>query len=331
MAHQAGAVVLDVLLVQDVAADLAAPLDGLHLAAQLREFLLLLLPLELEQPGLQDLQGDLLVLVLAARVLAGHDDPGGQVHDPHRAVRGVHALTAVPLAAEHVDAQVLGLDLDLHGVVHLGHDLHPGERGVPPPRGVKGRGADQAVHPALHREEAVRVLPAHDDLRVIDPGLRAGRDVHHLHAKAQPVREPPVHPQEHLRPVAGLRAPRARLDRENSVLLRVGKGQERLVVERLELFLGFLELAHKGLALLRVELVPQLRQPLEVGLEGAVGLDRAAEPRGLLADAPGALSVVPEVRVVQLGLEIGQAAFLAGDVKDTPLGRRVALRAPSRP
>src|SRR5690606_38829204 len=74
VAHGAGAVVLDVLLVEHVAADLGAPLDGLLLAARLHLLLEAPLLLALEEARAQHRHGLLAVLDLRLAVLAGHDD-----------------------------------------------------------------------------------------------------------------------------------------------------------------------------------------------------------------------------------------------------------------
>src|SRR5690606_63315 len=79
---------------QHVAADLAAEVDVLRLAADRRELRFALLPLEVEQLRLEHLHRTLAVLVLAALVLAGHDDAGREVRDAHRGVGLVDVLAA---------------------------------------------------------------------------------------------------------------------------------------------------------------------------------------------------------------------------------------------
>src|SRR5690554_2324679 len=92
-----GAVILDVLLVQHVAADLRAPLDRLLVAPGLQLFVkpgaLLALPEAAAQHGHRLLA----VLDLRLAVLAGHDDLVGSPaapHEPHGGVRGVDRLPA---------------------------------------------------------------------------------------------------------------------------------------------------------------------------------------------------------------------------------------------
>ena len=45
--------------------------------------------------------------------------PGGYVSEPHGRLGPVHVLSASARCAEHVDAHVVGLHVDLHIFVHL--------------------------------------------------------------------------------------------------------------------------------------------------------------------------------------------------------------------
>src|ERR687889_218865 len=84
---RSGAVVFYHLVgVEDVGADLAAPLDVRPLAFQGGELLLALLPFEFEEARPQDLHRHLAVLVLAALVLALDNGARGEVRDPDRRV-----------------------------------------------------------------------------------------------------------------------------------------------------------------------------------------------------------------------------------------------------
>src|SRR6059058_5954739 len=65
------------------------------------------------QPSPQDLECLYLVLELGLLVLALNHEIGREVGDPHRAVRGVDALATRARGAEHIDPQVLLLDLDV--------------------------------------------------------------------------------------------------------------------------------------------------------------------------------------------------------------------------
>ena len=106
---------------------------------------MLLLPLKLHQPRLQDLHRRDPVLVLGALVLALHDDVGGQVRDAHRAVGLVDVLAARPRRPVGVHLEVLLVHLDLDGVVDDRGDRDRGEAGVPAPPRVERADAHQAV------------------------------------------------------------------------------------------------------------------------------------------------------------------------------------------
>src|SRR5712691_2359369 len=93
-------VIRDAVLREVVRADLGRAVRFL-----LREHLV-------EQPRPQHFQRLDLVLQLALLVLALHDEARGEVRDADGAVGGVHALAPRTLGAEHVDPEVLLLQLD---------------------------------------------------------------------------------------------------------------------------------------------------------------------------------------------------------------------------
>src|SRR5215212_8999885 len=126
----ADTVVGDASLREVVRTDLRRAVAGADL--RLTEGAFLLGPfahLALQEPGLEDPHGLLLVLELALLVLAGHDQARWSVGDPDRRVRGVHTLAAWTAGAVHVDLEVSRVDLDLH-VLGLGQDGHRRRRGV---------------------------------------------------------------------------------------------------------------------------------------------------------------------------------------------------------
>src|SRR5512142_453135 len=111
----AGAHVLDVLVrVEDIVPDLGSP-GAAAVAPQRVHLLRVLLPPPLEQLGLEHGHGRGPVLDLAAFVLAGDHDPGGDVGDPDGGVRGVDPLAAGPAGAEHVDPDLVVADVDVVG------------------------------------------------------------------------------------------------------------------------------------------------------------------------------------------------------------------------
>ena len=149
-------VIGDPALGKVVGADPLAALAGADLAPPVRRDgggLLLLRPLE--QPGLEHAQGLRPVLDLRALVLAGHDQAGGQVREPHRRVGGVDALAARAGGAVDVDPHVLLVHLDVD-VLGLRQHRHRHRRGVDAPARLGGGHALHAVHAALELEPAPR-------------------------------------------------------------------------------------------------------------------------------------------------------------------------------
>ena len=133
----------------------------------------LLLQLVLVQPRAQDAHRLLAVLVLRALVLAGGDDPGRNVRDPHRRIRRIDVLPAFAAGAISVGANVFGLDVDLDALVDFRRDEHAGERGVPALGLVEGRNAHQAVHADLADQQPVSVLAVDPEGRRLDARLVA--------------------------------------------------------------------------------------------------------------------------------------------------------------
>src|SRR5437870_6469606 len=116
------AMIRDPVLGEVVRANLRGAVTGADLGAPLASPGGFLLGDHLvEQARAQHVQRLDLVLELALLVLALHDEAAREMRDPDGAVGGVDALAARPLRAEHVDPQVLVVDLhvDLFG---LGED-----------------------------------------------------------------------------------------------------------------------------------------------------------------------------------------------------------------
>src|SRR5205823_10012750 len=120
------AVIGDAILGEVVGPDLGRAITGAHLRPPLAGTGGLLLGDHLvEQPGAQYLERLDLVLQLALLVLALDHEIRGQVGDAYGAIGGVDALTARSLGAEHVDPEVLLLDLDVD-LLGLGEHGHGG-------------------------------------------------------------------------------------------------------------------------------------------------------------------------------------------------------------
>ena len=212
------AVVLDPLVgVEEVAADLRSPGDFLDLAALLGQLFGPFALLQLDQLRAQQLHRHRLVLGLRALVLALHDDPGRDVGDPYRRVGLVDVLAAGARGAVGVDPQVGVVDLDLDPLVDQRPDVDLGEAGVAARRGVEGRDPHQPVDAALGGEETVGVLAAGDEGGRLEAGLLPRRGLLHLDLEAAALGPAQVHAQEDLRPVLGVGAAGAGVDRDHGV------------------------------------------------------------------------------------------------------------------
>ena len=167
---------------------------------------------------MQHLHGAVAVAVLGALGLAGDHDAGGQVREADRGVGLVHVLAAGAAGAVGVHAQVLLVDLDLDVVVDFGHDVQRGERRVPPLVGVERADAHQPVHAALGLQVAVGVRAGHEERDALDAGLLAGQVVEDAHLEPVLLAVAAVHAEQHLGPVAGLGAARARVQAQVGVV-----------------------------------------------------------------------------------------------------------------
>src|SRR5690606_6054858 len=91
------------------------------------------------------------VAVLAALVLHGDDDAGGQVRQPHGRIGLVDVLAAGPTRTINVDAQVLVLDLHVD-LGRLGHHRDGGGGSVDAPAALGHRHTLHAMHAAFELE-----------------------------------------------------------------------------------------------------------------------------------------------------------------------------------
>src|SRR5881409_656808 len=158
------AMIGDAILGEVVGPDLLGSVPGAHLGPALAGAGRFLLGDHLvEQARAQHLHRPDLVLELALLVLALDYDVRGQMGDAHCAVGGVDALAARPLGAEHVDPEVLFLDLHVD-LLRLGEHRHG-----------RGGGVDATLRlgdgHALHPVDA-RLVPE----RPVDPRAPGGED-----------------------------------------------------------------------------------------------------------------------------------------------------------
>jgi len=147
------------------------------------------------------------------------------MRDPHRRVGGVDALTAGPGGAEHVDAQIVRVDLDLD-VLGLGQHEHAGGRGVDAALRLGGRHPLHAVHAALVLQPrphcAVGLAGPDRDRRGLDAAEIGGLVVEHVGRPALPFGVAQVHPQQVPGEQRRLVATLTGLDLEDDVLAVVG-------------------------------------------------------------------------------------------------------------
>ena len=132
-----------------VGADLLAAVAAAHLALALGViFLVVCFLLLLQQAAAQNFQCLLFVFALAALVLALHHHTGGQVGHPDGGRRFVDVLAACAGGAESINAQVLGVQFQLH-FFGFRHDGNGGGGSVDAALGLGFRHALHAVNAAF--------------------------------------------------------------------------------------------------------------------------------------------------------------------------------------
>ena len=169
MVRQPDAVVGHPVLRKVVRPDLFAAVARADLLlAVLRLDLVNAFRLNLIQPRPQHAHALLAVLDLRFLILAAHHRVGRQMRNPHRRIRRIHALPARPRRAERIDAQVLGLDLDVH-LLGLRQHRHRNRRGVHAPLRLRRRNPLHAVHARLVLQLRIHVVAFDDRRHVLQP------------------------------------------------------------------------------------------------------------------------------------------------------------------
>ena len=150
--------VLDELVgLEDVGADLAAPCDFALLVVAAFDFGLLFVFLDLIELCFEHAHGEVLVFALGAFVLAGDDDAGRFVGDADGGFDLIDVLAALAAGAVGIDLEVDVADFDIDGVVDFWDDVDAAEGRVAPALGVEWGDADETVDPAFVLEVAVGV------------------------------------------------------------------------------------------------------------------------------------------------------------------------------
>ena len=251
----------------------------------------------------------LFVLELAALVLAGDHDARGEVRDAHGRVGGVDALAAVTGRVVHVNAQVVGVNLDLNVIRQDGEHLNAGKGGLTALLRVGGRDANEAMDTLLGAEHPVGVLPAHGERRAVKPDGLAGHGVVDGDLPASAVAVALVHAEEHLAPVLRLETALSRGDGHDGVAVVELVSEPARELELREVLLqGGGELGRLG----EKVAVPGLAAQVVRG-DGVVELRPSRLHAGdvvpgggeLSHHRPGALGVIPEAGLGASRLELG--------------------------
>ena len=256
----------------------------------------------LVQPRPQLFHGAGAIFMLRPFILALHYDAGRKVRKSYRRFRPVDVLSPRAAGPEHVDPNILGLDVYVDLLVHLRIDKHRREGRVSPGVGIEWRDPYQPMHPNLGLQHAVSVLSVDLEGGGFDPGavpLQAIGD-HRLHVV--PFRPAQVHPQQHLRPILTLGSAGARMDSDNGVLGIVFARQQHAVFE---LFQACRERLHLALNLARdiLALARELEQRIQIGCQGPdlrFVSQRFLQPFPVLHHLLTFFRLIPEVRIVDL-------------------------------
>src|SRR5829696_837023 len=94
---------------------------------------------------------------------------------------------------------------------------------------------------ALGLQDPVRVLAVNREGRRLQSGLLPSAGLEHLRAETAPLGPAQVHPQQHLRPILGIGAARACVDRDERVAGVVLAAEERVLLEAVELAAQWLQ------------------------------------------------------------------------------------------
>ena len=208
------------------------------------------------------------------------------------------------------------------GQQRRGDDLREG--GVTAVRAVERAQADEPVHTALGLEEAVGVLALDRDGGRLEAGFLARACLDQLGLEAAVVRPAEIHAQQHLRPVLRVGAAFARVHGHDSVARVVLAVEERVLLQALELTPERLQLGGDVVGEVGLEL-EQLGCVVVLALESFVALEALREAGVLGRDGGRASLVVPEARLPQLLLELGDAGGYRIGVKGNHEPRRAGL------
>ena len=155
--------------------------------------------------------------MLRALVLAGDDDVGGKMGKPHGGIGFIDVLPARAAGAIGIDAQIGLVDLDFDVVVHLGINEHRSERSVTPRVGVERRDAHQPVNAGLGFQITIGIVACHIESNTLHARFFTRLIIENFLLVAAPVAPAEIHAQQDFRPVLGLGAAGARMERDNGI------------------------------------------------------------------------------------------------------------------
>ena len=191
---------------EHIGAYLGAPLYLFLLPLELRLLLAALLELDVVKTALEDSEGILAVVLLAAGLGIFDLNARGDMPHAHAGFDFVDVLPAVASAAEGVPFDVGGIDLDVDGVVHERIDKDAAEGGLPLALGIERRNAHEPVHARFGLEIAVGVVALELDGSALDSGFVALLIFGNGHLVAVALAPAEVHTHQHRGPVVGLSA-----------------------------------------------------------------------------------------------------------------------------
>ena len=171
---------------------------------------------------------------------------------------------------------------------------------------VERREPDETVRSALRLEDPVRVLAVHDHRRGLQASLLPRARLEHLGLKAAAFSPALIHAQQHLRPILGVRAAAAGLDRHDCVARVVLAVEERVLLQPLELLAQRLQ---RRLDLRRHVAVhrEQVAGVFVLAPQPVEALEPPRQARVLGGNRRRVLLVVPEPWFGELLLELGDA------------------------
>ncbi len=189
-----------------------------------------------------------------------------------------------------------------------GDDEHGGERRVPAMARVERRLAHEPVHAGLRAEPPERVFAAEVQRRALDARDLAGRLVEHVDREAVLLAPAQVHPKQHRGPVLRLGAAGAGLDVEERVV-RVHLAREHAPkLECSDVGRDAVHLADQVREQGRVVFLARERVQLlgfaERLVDAAQRADDGLELRALAPQALRTLRVAPDVRVLELAVDL---------------------------